>query len=408
MIQSIKNLGHYLLAEAANIWFGFPSSSMVVIGVTGTDGKTTTASLIYHLLQTGGEKAALISTVGAYIAGKKYDIGFHVTTPSSWQLQKYIKIAKKNGVKYLVLEITSHALDQNRAAGIHINIAVLTNITQEHLDYHKTFERYRDAKLKLFKKAQICILNRDDPSFDYLAKKLSKKTITSYSLENNLAQFTIKNFSFRTKLLGTFNILNSLAAAAAAQLAGVSVADIKRGLASFKSPPGRLQIVYNDRFKVIIDFAHTPNALASILPEIKKKTNGRLIHVFGAAGERDKSKRPEMGRVAAESDDIIILTAEDPRSESVENITEALASGIKSSEFIFQNQVTKREIQNNRKYVLKIPDRKQAIDFAVSIAAKGDTVLLTGKGPEKSMNYGHGEEPWDEEKVAFVAIQKHE
>jgi UDP-N-acetylmuramoyl-L-alanyl-D-glutamate--2,6-diaminopimelate ligase len=414
MWQSIKNVYHLFQSVAAITINGFPSKELVVIGVTGTDGKTTTSSLIYHILRTAGHKAALISTVGAIINDKVYDVGFHVTTPSSFAVQSYIKKAKKAGVKYLVLETTSHALDQHRVTGIHFDVGVVTNITKEHLDYHKTYERYVAAKVKLLKKSNIVVINKDDRSYEKIRKLLfprvntrvlreREKKVVTYGLKTDAA-INPHDFKFSTKLVGKFNQYNCLAAAAALLQLHISDESIRKGIASYKAPAGRQEVVYNKDFMVINDFAHTPASFAGILPEAKKMAKGRLIHVFGSAGKRDAYKRPEMGKASAQYSDIIVLTAEDPRDESVEKITGEIARGISDSRFQISD-IGHPTSQNGKKYLFKISDRKEAIGFAVGIAQKGDVVLLTGKGHEKSMNYGKGEEKWDESEIARSAIE---
>jgi UDP-N-acetylmuramoyl-L-alanyl-D-glutamate--2,6-diaminopimelate ligase len=438
MWQKIKNYFHLLQAVIANIIYGFPARKLTVIGVTGTDGKTTTTSLIYHIIKSSGKKAAMITSVGAYIGDKVYDIGFHVTTPSSFGLQKYIKKAVEMGVKFLVLETTSHALDQNRVWGIPYEIGVLTNITHEHLDYHKTYEEYAKAKFKLLVNSEWKIVNRDDESYNLImrfgsqikfnpssistAEKLNRENpkekmkpdkffqltthnhYITYSIKNSNADFTPIKFPYKTSLIGEFNVYNSLAAIAAAKTLGINDTDIRKALLTFSPPPGRQEIIYDKSFRVMIDFAHTPNAFAVILPEIKKITQGRVIHVFGSAGKRDFTKRPEMGEKAAKFDDVIILTAEDPRDEKVEEISGEISSGIKG--FIKGNNKGEKGNKDNQKILYLIPVRKEAIEFAISLAQKGDTVILTGKSHEKSMNLGHGEEPWDEFEIAKKALEK--
>jgi UDP-N-acetylmuramoyl-L-alanyl-D-glutamate--2,6-diaminopimelate ligase len=420
MFQKIKNIYHLGQAIIANIIYGFPGRKLTVIGVTGTDGKTTTTSIIYHILKSAGKKTAMITSVGAYIGDKVYDIGFHVTTPSPFGLQKYIRKAVDDGVEYLVLETTSHALDQNRVWGIPYKIAVLTNITHEHLDYHKSYEEYAETKFKLLNLSNICIVNKDDNSWSLITSQINSKLsfenrIISYSLLDKEADFTPKKFPFTTQLLGKFNQSNSLAAIAAVKMLNISDSIIRQSLATFTPPPGRQEIVYDKEFKVIIDFAHTPNAFAKILPEVKRITRGRLIHVFGSAGKRDATKRPEMGRESSHYADIIILTAEDPRNEKIEEINKAISDGINSKfKFYASNEVRSHidnssrpgELDSNNKVVFEIPNRKEAIEFAINLAQKGDTVILTGKSHEKSMNLGRGEEPWDEFKVARDAIEK--
>jgi UDP-N-acetylmuramoyl-L-alanyl-D-glutamate--2,6-diaminopimelate ligase len=412
MLQKLKNIYHLFQAGAANIFYGFPSRKLTVIGVTGTDGKTTTTSIIYQILKSSGKKVAMITSVGAYIGDKVYDIGFHVTTPSPFGLQKYIKKAADAGMEYLVLETTSHALDQNRVWGIPYKIGVLTNITHEHLDYHKTYEEYARTKFKLINNCETGIVNMDDESFILLKRVLplaDKKILITYSLDNQSADYTPKKFQFTTKLLGDFNKYNCLAAIAACKSLGLKDDQIRKALLSFKAPPGRQEMVYDKEFKVMIDFAHTPNAFAKILPEVKKITKGKLIHVFGAAGKRDFTKRPEMGAEAAKFDDVIILTAEDPRDETIQEINREIIRGVgekfypvKSQGDIKDQILNIKNIfqkANLKKVLIEVPDRKEAIELAISIAKKGDTLILTGKSHEKSMNLGNGEEPWDEFEV---------
>jgi UDP-N-acetylmuramoyl-L-alanyl-D-glutamate--2,6-diaminopimelate ligase len=400
-MQSLKNIYHLLTAILANIIYGFPSRHLTVIGVTGTDGKTTTTCLIHHILQSNGKKTAMISTVGASINNKMYDIGFHVTTPSPFGIQRYIRQAVDSGHVYLVLETTSHALDQFRVWGVKYDIGVLTNITHEHLDYHKTYDMYLSTKLKLLQQSNISIVNMDDSSYKTIHTSLTKiyattkknivlaksegNLIITYSLTNQNADITLKKFPFTTHLIGAFNKQNCLAAIAATHQVGISNDAIRQAILTFQAPIGRQEVVYNKDFRVIIDFAHTPNALEKILPEVKQ-TSGKLIHVFGSAGLRDRSKRPLMGKAADKYDDIIILTAEDPRSENVQDICGQIAQGI------------------TKKYTT-IPDRKKAIQYAISIAQKNDTVLITGKGHEKSINYGHGEESWNEFRIVRDALK---
>ena len=405
MVRIIKNFYHLLQAVVALIIYGFPARKMTVIGVTGTDGKTTTSSIIYHILREAGVKAALITSVSAVIDGKSFSTGFHVTTPGSLALQKYIKKAQKAGIKYLVLEVSSHGLDQNRVFGVPFEVGVVTNIGREHLDYHKTYIRYVKAKAKLLKWAKTAVVNKDDTSYKYIKPLLKHKKIITYGFKND-SLLNPHNFKFSTKLLGKFNQYNSLAAIAALRQLHFSDVIIRKALATFKAPEGRQETIYNKEFEVIIDFAHTPLAFQNILPEVKKITRNRLIHVFGAAAKRDTYKRPEMGKLSSQYADIIVLTAEDPRDEPIDMINNDILSGIQQANFKVQNFEEDIKVEKGDKYVFKISDRKKAIEFAISIAEKGDMVLLTGKGHEKSMNYGRGEEPWDERKVAEEAIAK--
>jgi UDP-N-acetylmuramoyl-L-alanyl-D-glutamate--2,6-diaminopimelate ligase len=382
MWQQIKNIYHLGMAILANIFYGFPSRKIKIVGVTGTDGKTTTTSLIYHILSTAGFKSSMVSSVGAIVGGENYDIGFHVTTPSSFGVQKFIKKAVDSGSKFLVLETTSHALDQYRVFGIKYEVGVLTNVTHEHLDYHKTYENYIKTKERLFKMSKVSIANKDDDSFPLL-----NSSPRTYGMGKD-ADVNPSNFPFKTNLVGDFNKYNVLAAVSACKALGIEDRVIRRGIESFTPPKGREDIIYKKDFTVMIDFAHTPNAIDQILRSIRVSIKGKIIHVFGSAGARDVTKRPLMGEMSSKYADVIILTAEDPRREPVEKIMSEIASGI-----------------NKRIKVLKISDRKDAIRQAIKMAKKGDYVLLTGKSHEKSMNYGHGEEMWDEYSAAQEALQ---
>lgn len=393
MWQGIKNVYHLFVALLAAVWYGFPSRKLIVIGVTGTDGKTTTVWLIYHILKTAKKKVSMISSVGAAIGGETSDIGFHVTTPSPFALEQFIKKVSEVS-DFLVLEVTSHALDQHRVWGVNFTAAVLTNVTYDHLDYHKTYENYVATKAKLLSIAKVAVINRDDESYPMIEnikykkvkiQRKNKKWVT-YGMGEE-ADINPKIFPFKTKLQGEFNRYNILAAVAACGELGIEDEIIRKAIASFDLPIGRMEVVYENEFTVMVDFAHTPNALEQILQTMKPSVKGRLIHVFGSAGQRDYQKRPEMGRVSARYADIIVLTAEDPRSESVEKIMKEIAGGIEDGK------------------LLKVANRQEAISRAIKMARKGDLILLTGKGHEKSMNYGRGEELWSEHEAVRKALR---
>ena len=404
MWQDIKNIYHLGMAILANLFYGFPSRKLRVIGVTGTDGKTTTVSLIYHILNSAGFNTSMVTSVGAMIGGKSYDVGFHVTTPSPFAVQRFIKKAVDSGSKFLVLETTSHALDQYRVFGVSFEVGVLTNITHEHLDYHKTYENYVSTKAKLLKMSKTAIVNKDDKSYKLISNfKFPISKLVTYGI---IADTNInpKNFLFRTNLFGEFNKYNVLAAISTCKALGIKNNAIRKGIKSFTPPKGRGDIVYKKDFTVMIDFAHTPNAIEQILKSIRPHVKGRIIHVFGSAGARDVAKRPIMGKLSSKYADIVILTAEDPRSESVEKIMSEIESGIKITN-------NKLQIPNKRKIqIYRIADRKEAIEAAIKMAKKRDLVLLTGKSHEKSMNYGHGEVSWDEygivNKILKIKYQK--
>lgn len=390
MIRKIKNIYHSLAAVLANIIFFFPARKLVVIGVTGTDGKTTTASLICHILQNSGKKVALASTLGVLIDGQRYDLGFHVTTPNSFVLQRLLRRSVSKKAKYFVMEVTSHAINQHRILGIPFRVGVLTNVTYEHLDYHKTYDSYFKTKTQLLRKSEIAVANRDDGTYTFLVdiERLKKpENWITYGLSQS-SDINPQTFPFKTKLLGEFNKYNVLAAITACQQLKIPDVDIRKAVETYINPVGRADIVYSQDFSVMIDFAHTPNAFEQILKTVRPLFPGRLIHVFGSAGKRDYIKRPMMGEISSQYSDIMILTAEDPRGENVSKITNEISSGIKEK---------KAEI-------ISIPDRREAIQAAINMAGIDDLVIITGKSHEKSINYSGREEPWDEYEIVREAI----
>jgi len=434
-LQSFKNIYHGIIAYLAAVWYGFPSKELTVIGVTGTDGKSTTIHLVRHILKSAGKKASMVSSVYAEIGGKQYDTGFHVTTPDSFMLQKFLRQAVAAGDKYMVLEVTSHGIDQNRILGIKFQIAVLTNVTHEHLDYHKTYENYVRTKIKLLERAKVAVVNKDDESYRYLSIKpiasntpkfvesrqfytriisvslesSSSPIIITYSLVDKSADLTPKKFSFTTPLLGEYNRYNCLAAICVAQQLGLADTDIKKALKSFTGIKGRFELIPSSSgLQIIIDFAHTPNAFAKVLPTARKQTSGKLIHIFGSAGLRDYTKRPLMGWESARYVDYIILTEEDYRTEDVNQIIDEIANGCKkqgAKEFLPKDYLL--AIKQKSPVFFRVSDRQAAIIFAVTkLARKNDTVILTGKAHEKSLCRGTTEYPWSEHEAVAKALKQ--
>ena len=392
MLHRLKNIGHLANAFLASFFYGFPSRKLTVIGVTGTDGKTTTATLIYHILRSAGKKVALISTVSARIGKKEIDTGFHVTTPSPWALQKLIRKISLKNYQYLVLEATSHGLDQHRLFGINFHIAVLTNITHEHLDYHQTFDNYLKAKAKLFRHAHHAVLNEQDESSTRIKSLLPSKTIVHPCNLKKANDDILK--SAKARFPEEFNWSNSLAAATAADILELSTKDICKAIKSFPQIKGRMEQIANKKgIKVFIDFAHTPNALDSALKSLRSmidNRNSKLIAVYGSAGLRDEAKRPMMGKIGSRLADTVILTAEDPRTEDVNNIISQIKKGSTSKATVYTE-----------------PDRQKAIDLAiVKLAQKGDIVAVFGKGHEKSMSFGKIEYPWSDHHAVNKALKK--
>jgi len=379
MLQKIKNIYHLFRAIGANLWYGFPSRKLKVIGVTGTDGKTTTTHLIYHILTSLGKKVSMMSTIYAKIGGAEYDTGFHVTTPDSFLVQKLLHRAVQNGDEYFVLETTSHAIDQNRVWGIQFEVAVLTNITHEHLDYHKTIEEYAKVKMKLIQMARIGIINIDDEMTRTWSAKRVTRNLKIYGLQNK-ADYSI-DFRKEFPNLADFNAYNYLAAYAVCRQLGLSDTKIRTAFSTFTLPAGRIDVVYDKDFTVIVDFAHTPNAIKRILVTIKKRyinEGGRLIHVFGSAGLRDHTKRYAMGEASAIYANVSYITEEDYRTEDPYKIANEIGAGF-----------------GKKQYFVEL-NREKAIHMAIDCAKSGDVVIITGKGHEKSLCRGKTEYSWSD------------
>lgn len=395
-IQALINIYHLFMAILANIYYGFPGRKLTVIGVSGTDGKTTTTHLIHHVLKSHSNKSYMTSSISAS--------GLHTTTPNSFRIQKLLKETLSNKGKYFVIESTSHALDQNRLWGIKFEVSAITNITFEHLDYHINYLNYIKTKAKLLINSKISIINKDDKSYEILAEHLTSKK-TRY-LTYSLLQKADFNFDSNKELglnLAEFNNYNYLAAYSVLKSLNLSDEIITNSFKSFRLPEGRLEKIYDKEFKVIIDFAHTPNSFKNILKEVSKYKKNRLIHIFGSAGLRDSQKRPFLGKISSGYSDVIILTEEDYRTEDVNKINEEIETGINKN----LNLIKPEDLNKNSKNVYsKITDRQQAIKKAISIAIDGDVLLFTGKSHEKSLARGKKEYPWSESATIKKFLQK--
>jgi len=382
---------------SASIIFGFPAKKIKIIGITGTDGKTTTSTLLYHILKNSGKKVALLSTVAAYIKDRRIDTGLHVTTPDSFKLQQLLKEMVKQKVEYLVMEFTSHGAYQYRLFGINPEIVGVTNVSREHYDYHLNYDRYLDAKASIIKKAETVILNKDDISFLKIKKylKANQHKLVSYG-EGTELDPSIKK-SIETKFEEKFNQMNARLATVICKHLKINPKIISESIKTFPGIVGRMQFVPTGKqFKVVIDFAHTPQSLESVLKALRKKMkeekmNGRLIAVYGCAGLRDAGKRPIMGRIGVENADLVVFTAEDPRTESVWSIIRQM----------------KEQLTVGHAKVMSIADRKEAIKFTLTkLAQRGDVVAILGKGHEKSMCYGKTEYAWSDKKVVKKILGK--
>jgi UDP-N-acetylmuramoyl-L-alanyl-D-glutamate--2,6-diaminopimelate ligase len=433
------------LAHLSAAWHNYPSRNLRVIGVTGTDGKTTTCTLIENILLTAGHTVGTVTTVAAHVAGQEIDTGFHTTTPDAPDVQRYLAQMVDRGTEYAVIEATSHGLAQNRLDAVDFDIAVITNITHEHLDFHGTWQNYRDAKALLFRAltatrrkprtAKVAVLNADDDRrgvFNYFrAIPADEYVIYSTHAEGSNQQSAISlrprgtegsnqkwiyardishsasglsfvidtpfgELSITSPLIGRYNVSNILAAAGAGIARRTPFEAIRRGVAMTRGIGGRMERInpFASPFGVIVDFAHTPNALERALETGRELTTGRVIVVFGCAGLRDVQKRAWMGRIAGRLADFTVVTAEDPRTESLDAINAEIARGLE--------QAGRRR---DKDYII-MNDRGEAIAFAIrKLAQPGDLVIVTGKGHERSMCFGTMEYPWSDQDAVISALQ---
>ncbi len=426
------------LAAAFHDW---PARRLTVIGVTGTDGKTTTTNLIYKILLAAGLRAGMVSTVNAVIGDEVLDTGFHVTTPDAHDVQFYLARMVEAGLTHVVLETTSHGWAQHRVDACEFDVGVVTNITHEHMNEHGNYENYRAAKARLFESLErtlskpqgnprLAVINRDDRSFEFLDDFIKTKKI-NYGLQASAdvraenihyspsgIQFIAASKDFRvkvtSKLVGAYNVSNVLAALTATVCGlGIDPEVAARGIASLEGIPGRMErIDLGQPFTAIVDFAHTPNALKVALEAAREMLpspvigrgaggEGRVIVVFGSAGLRDKEKRRMMAEISAELADLSVFTAEDPRTESLDGILEEMATGARRR--------PERSAEGSRggregETFWRVPDRGEAIKFAVKLARPGDILLACGKGHEQSMCFGATEYPWDDRIAMRAAL----
>jgi UDP-N-acetylmuramoyl-L-alanyl-D-glutamate--2,6-diaminopimelate ligase len=417
------------LANLACAFYGYPARHLCTIGVTGTDGKTTTSNLISSILETAGKRTGLMSTVNFKIGGQEWENATRQSTLEALEVQQFLRRMLDAGVSHAVIEATSHGLELRRVHGCDFDVGVVTNITHEHLDFHKTIERYRRAKARLFEMLDgrrdkglgaqpVAILNRDDVSYEVL-KPYCHVPVFDYGIDQPAAvqavdlELNADGTRFRvivkgserlhvadaemvveTMLIGRFNVSNCLAAIAATYSQGIKTSDIVAGLARVSGISGRMERIQEGQpFTVIVDYAHTPESLKKVLAILRPLTIGRLMVVFGSAGERDVQKRPVMGQIAAEMTDFFVITDEDPRDEDRIQILDEIARGAEA--------VGK---QKGRDF-LCIADRSEAIAAAFARAKRGDTVLLAGKGHEQSILIGGEKLSWDDRRVAREQLQ---
>jgi len=412
------------LTWLAGSFYDWPGRKLTVIGVTGTDGKTTTTNLLYQILLAANIKTGMISTVNAVVGEEVLDTGFHVTTPDAHDVQRYLAKMVEAGLTHVVLETTSHGWSQYRVDACEFDVGVVTNITHEHMNEHGNYENYRAAKARLFSSLEIttvkpqgnprlAVFNRDDvKSFDYLNQfiKVNKLNyglgedadVRAVDVEYSTSgiHFTAlsKDFDVQvtSKLVGAYNVSNCLAALTAAVYGlGIKPEIAAKGVAALDGIPGRMErIDLGQNFTAIVDFAHTPNALRVALGAGRTISDGRVNAVFGSAGLRDKDKRRMMAETSTELADLTVLTAEDPRTESLDGILEEMAAGARSRG------------GSEGETFWRVPDRGEAIRFALRLAHPGDIVMSCGKGHEQSMCFGEREHLWDDRTAMQAALSE--
>lgn len=410
------------LADLACAFYNYPARHLCTIGVTGTDGKTTTSNLISTILDSAGKRNGLLTTANFKLNGQEWENTTRQSTLEALEIQQFLRRLLDEGATHAVIESTSHGLELQRVRGCAFDIGVVTNITHEHLDFHKTIENYRRAKARLFEMldpardkglgvAPRAILNQDDVSYEVL-KPYCRVPILSYGIETPAAVRAVdlrlgaEQTRFRvilpgseieivTRLVGRFNVSNCLAAIATASSLGIAPEMIAETLATVHGVSGRMERIDEGQpFTVIVDYAHTPDSLEKVLHILRPLTSGKLMAVFGSAGERDRQKRPIMGRIAAQLTDFFVITDEDPREEDRFAILREIAEGART--------LGKRE---DRDFVC-VADRREAITTAFARADAGDTVLLAGKGHEQSIIVGTTKIPWDDRRVAREQLRQ--
>lgn len=416
LFNAVEPYGHLVEAIIYNIKNGFPGRGLKVIGVTGTNGKTSTAFMIHKMLREAGYNTALMTTVAWGVNDDIKSQIHHYTNVPVGELMRRLKYVRSKNIDWLILETTSQALAQHRVFGVKYSVAVLTNVTHEHLDYHKTFERYRDAKRRLFKLAdrnrsglRTGVINAEDLSARFFAQDIhnpilygvTKGDLKASKLEMTPSGSTYdatiagKTYHITCHLPGSFNVSNSLAAVGVGYALGLTDAQIEQGIADLKSVEGRMNhIDLGQDFDLIVDYAHTPDSFEKLFKDIRPIVKRKLIVMFGSAGRRDEAKRPVQGELAGKYADEVILTEEDDRDIDGNMILNEVAAGAEKA-----GKVKDKDL-------FLVLDRASAIRFAVSRAKRGDMVLLLGKGHEKTIERANGENPWDEIGEAKAALAK--
>jgi len=411
-VHLLENVYRKTRIQLVSARYGWPARGLRVIAVTGTNGKTTTANYINEILKQAGYKTAMFTTAVIEVAGESKINDLNATVASVSRMQQFLNEARRYKVDFVILEVTSHSLHQHKLDGVPIEAAVMTNLTQDHLDYHKTMEKYAAAKGLLFaRNPRYIVLNRDDDWFDYFDKYLAEEQKITYGKsedadvrisdiklykkgsEATLAFDHQEKSQLATYLPGEYNVFNMAAAASICYVLGVSMSDIKNGIASLEGIPGRFERATKDeKYEVIVDYAHTPDALEKLLEATRNITKKRIILVFGACGDRDALKRPIMGKIAAKLADEIILTDEESYNEDPDKIRRDIYAGIEESKAT--NKTT------------EIADRREAIRHALNIAKKDDTILITGMGHEQFRIINGEKLPWNDTNIVREIISE--
>lgn len=400
--QLIKNYIWHLPKNIFwRLYYNNPSQKLILIGVTGTDGKTTTSNLIHNCLQSAGYNAGIISTIGCYYGSKTINTGLHTTSPDPRFLQKLLNDMVKEGVTHCVVEVTAHAINQFRTQGLKFQISVITNITHEHLDDFPSLDYYASTKLKIARQSKYLAINNDDLLITKHSSTLNHTPITfainhsadykatDVTLDHTKLTFNVGHTKFVTNSNYKYQVYNILATIAVISNLKLPISIVQKTIKNYPELNGRRQVVPNNhKVKTIIDFAHTPSALKETISSLKKIAKGRVIVIFGATGGRDQSKRPLMGKVVSEIADIGIVTSDDTRHEDIETINSQIISGMKP-DFIYHN----------------IPNRQEAFNLAVSLSKPGDTIIACGKGHETTILLGNTEYPWSEAEAFRTAFR---
>lgn len=394
-------------AQMCSAYFGNPSHQLKLIGVTGTNGKTSTCLMIKSLLESQGHTVGLIGTIHNMVGDQV--LPAKNTTPDAYELHSLFSLMEKSGCEYAVMEVSSHAIDQDRVYGLHFACCVFTNLTQDHLDYHKTMDNYLAAKKRIFGRCDRAVVNADDPYAAAIIEACECPVVT-YAVETNESSYTGKNLRHRAdgvdfemvgdgvigrvklNIPGVFSVYNAMAAGSCVMTLGMPFASVVDAMCRLDSPKGRAEIVptNGNDFTVIIDYAHTPDGLENIIRALRTTTAGRLVTLFGCGGDRDKTKRPQMGKIAADFSDYVIVTSDNPRTEKPGEIIKDIVAGM-------QDSITP--------YII-IENRIKAIEYAIMNAQPKDTILLAGKGHETYQILGHQTIHLDEREVVAEALLK--